>query len=255
MRPRIAIPEAHSTNLEFTKKCTPQYVHAVEMTGGVAVHIPANLPNGEIMRLAMSCDGVLLPGSPADINPERYGCERHPKTAAADPIRDNADELLLQDAYNMHKPILGICFGVQSLNTWRTGTLIQHLETGVQHSKGNDEPVTHEVRVAPDSILARIIEQAGPSTPIITNSSHHQSVDAPGDGLGVVAWSTKDGVIEAVEGTSADHYVLGIQWHPERTVDTDANSRAIFNSFIEAARAWHAHPRTPLPDFETVEER
>ncbi len=271
MRPRIALPQAHSTKLDFVQRCTPQYVHAVELAGGTAVEIPVTVPNSEIMRIAMTCDGVLLPGSPADINPERYGQQRHARTAPADPARDNADELLLQDAYNMYKPLLGVCFGIQGLNVWRTGTLIQHLETGVQHSKGDDEEIYHEVRVAPDSKLAGMLGLTGVphvssanvghqrvnQSPLLitTNTSHHQAVETPGDGLRVVAWSAKDDVIEALEGTSDDHFVLGVQWHPERTFDSDAYSRAIFSAFVEAARKWHAHPRTSSPDFETVEER
>ncbi len=277
MRPRIAIPQAHSTKEEFTKKCMPQYAHAVELAGGIPVEIPVNVPNVAIMRLAMTCDAVLLPGSPADVNPEKYGRERHPKTADDDPARDNADELLLQDAYNMHKPVLGICFGAQSLNVWRTGTLVQHIETGgasfkdtplkpkaglngaplvvVQHTKEDDAEILHEVRVVPDSKLARILEEAGPAAKVTTNSSHHQAVELAGDGLRVVARSEWDGVIEAVEGTAEDHFVLGLQWHPERTAESDAYSAAIFRAFVRAAQEWHAHPRKPLPDFESVEER
>jgi len=78
-----------------------------------------------------ACDGVLLPGSPADVDPEKYGAERHPDTAPADPFRDSTDELLLQDAYNMRKPVFGICYGLQSLNVWRTGTLDQAVPKGV----------------------------------------------------------------------------------------------------------------------------
>ena len=252
MRPRIAIPQAHSTNTDFASRTMPRYAHAVELAGGIPVTIPVNVPNAEIMQIAMTCDGILLPGSPADVNPEKYGQGRHTKAAADDPARDNADELLLQDAYNMHKPVLGICFGVQSLNIWRTGTLVQHLETNVRHTKGDDEEIVHEVRVAPESKLAGILKKAGPAAIIKTNSSHHQAVEVAGDGLRVVAWSDKDNVIEAVEGDSDDHFVLGIQWHPERTVDVDPNSRAIFDAFIQAAQTWHAHPRKPSPDFETV---
>lgn len=284
MRPRIGIPYAHSTKHDFSKKCMPQYAHAVELAGGVPVEIPVNATNAEIMRVAMTCEGFVLPGSPADVNPERYGQARDPKTAPDDPARDNADELLLQDAYNMHKPLLGICFGIQSLNTWRTGTLVQHLETGVRHTKGEDEEIFHPVRVTADSKLAHILgvsatvphvreanvgvshtaallhdrevaEQATADSIITTNTSHHQAIETPGDGLCVVAWSAQDNVIEAVEGTSDDHFVLGIQWHPERTVEGDPNSLAIFRALVEAARHWHAHPRNPLPDFETIDKR
>jgi putative glutamine amidotransferase len=69
---------------------------------------------------------------------------------------------------------------------------------------------------------------------IPVNSSHHQAADRPGEGLRVVARCPDDGIIEALEGTSTDHFVLAVQWHPERSED-DA-SRAIFREFVAAAR-------------------
>jgi len=69
------------------------------------------------------------------------------------------------------------------------------------------------------------------------NSSHHQSADAIGDGLRIVARCPDDGIIEALEGTSPDHFVVAVQWHPERSVDEDEASLAIFRALVEAARA------------------
>src|SRR5205085_9293374 len=71
------------------------------------------------------------------------------------------------------------------------------------------------------------------------NSSHHQSADTVGDGLRVVARCPDDGIIEALEGTSPDHFVLAVQWHPERSFDDDENSKAIFKALVEAARQKH----------------
>ena len=71
------------------------------------------------------------------------------------------------------------------------------------------------------------------------NSSHHQSADLIGDGLRIVARCPDDGVIEALEGTSPEHFVLAVQWHPERSFDEDENSRAIFGALVEAARQKH----------------
>jgi putative glutamine amidotransferase len=71
------------------------------------------------------------------------------------------------------------------------------------------------------------------------NSSHHQSADLIGDGLRLVARCPDDGIIEALEGTSPDHFVLAVQWHPERSGDDDEPSRAIFRALIEAARERH----------------
>ncbi len=251
MKPRIAIPVPHSQSA-YAQRAIPPYLKAIEIAGGEPVVIPLELPNPEIARLATMCDAVLLPGSRADIDPEKYGAaERHPKTAPADPARDNADELLLQDAFNMRKPVFGICYGLQSLNVWRTGTLVQHIETAINHEPGKDVVQAHKVEVEPGSKLAKIVGKSGE---IWTNSSHHQSAEVVGDGLRVVARSN-DEIIEGVEGTAPDHYVVGVQWHPERTMELDEPSRRLFSAFIEAARERHANPRTPTMDFESLSGR
>lgn len=244
MRPRIAIPVPHSES-EYAQRALPPYLKAIEAAGGEPVVIQLNLPNQEIARLVTQCDGVLLPGSRADVDPEKYNAARDPHTAPADPARDNADELLLQDAYNMRKPLFGICYGVQSLNVWRTGTLAQHVES---HSPGRDIVQAHKVSVEAGSHLAEI---AGVSGEMWVNSSHHQVVENPGDGLRVVA-RAEDGVIEAVEGSAPSHYVMAVQWHPERTVDVDEPSRKLFGAFVAAAKEWHERARASAPDYEST---
>jgi putative glutamine amidotransferase len=235
VKPRIAIPEPTSGDPEYNQRSLPQYIKAVEAEGGDAVVIPAAASPHEVAKLITNCQGVLLPGSPADVDPQKFGAERHPKTAAADPGRDNLDELLLQDAHNLHKPILGICYGLQSLNVWRTGTLVQHIEsTAVNHSAGRGVEFAHELRVAPASKLAAALGLDR----LRVNSSHHQSAERPGDGLRVAAECPQDGVIEALEGVAPDHFVLAVQWHPERTYETDPPSQAIFREFVKSARAW-----------------
>jgi putative glutamine amidotransferase len=69
------------------------------------------------------------------------------------------------------------------------------------------------------------------------NSSHHQAADAIGEGLRIVARCPDDGIIEAFEGTASDHLVLAVQWHPERSIDQDEYSRAIFRALICAAES------------------
>ncbi|HEX8926058.1 MAG TPA: gamma-glutamyl-gamma-aminobutyrate hydrolase family protein [Terriglobales bacterium] len=262
MRPRIAIPLPNS-DANYSARVLPQYARAVEMAGGTPVQILLTSSNAEVAQLAKNCHGVLLPGSPADVDPQKYGvAERHPKTAAADPARDNVDELLLQDAHNMRKPLLGICYGVQSLNVWRNGTLLQHIESPVKHARFDSEPqgtvVTHAAVVESGSLLASIIApalaNANTNDPleITVNSSHHQSVEQPGDGLRVVARSPLDGVFEAIEGVAPGHWVLGVQWHPERTFNDDAISREIFRSLVRAAAEWQARASSSSADFESV---
>ena len=255
MKPRIAIPLPHGGDPEYALRAIPQYERAVELSGGQPVRIPLDRPPAEIMRLIEQCDGVLLPGSKADVDPAKFGAERHPKTDAADPKRDMVDELLLQDAYNMRKPILGICYGLQILNVYQSGNLVQHIESTVNHAVGRKVPVAHDVVIESGSKLAEIVAgaesaysrptssgqtgvNAPPSTLIPANSSHHQAAgDVIGDGLRVVARCPEDNVIEALEGTSADHFVLAVQWHPERSFDEDPNSRAIFRALVEAAES------------------
>lgn len=255
MKPQIAIPVPNSKRPVYVGLALPQYERAVRSVGGEPVIIEVNATPSEIAQAVKACDGVLLPGSPADVDPEKYGAERHPKTAAADPFRDNMDELLLQDAYNMRKPVFGICYGLQSLNVWRTGTLQQELATGIKHDAGRKVADAHRVEIDPDSKLAAILRDAGalPTTNeliIPVNSSHHQAPDVLGDGLRLAAWCPDDGVKEAVESMSPDHFVLGVQWHPERSCDTDPASRAMFRAFVQAAARWH--DRQKQQDFESV---
>jgi putative glutamine amidotransferase len=253
MIPRVAIPIPNSKDSKYVMRALPQYEHAVREAGGEPVILDIGATSNEIAQKAKTCDGVLLPGSPADVDPEKYNATRHSKTAAADVLRDNTDELLLQDAYNMRKPILGICYGMQSLNVWRGGTLVQHLETGVNHEAGRNVTDAHVVEVDPGSPLAKILGQPDKnSTTVTINSSHHQSVDILGDGLRLVATSPTDHVKEAIEGTADDHFVLCVQWHPERTYDHDPVSRALFKAFILAAAEWHKKLALKQKDFESV---
>jgi putative glutamine amidotransferase len=236
MPPRIAIPVPHSTDSEYAERAFPQYVHAVEIAGGEPVRIPLEALPG-VAKLIEGCAAVLLPGSKADIDPAKYVAARDAKTAPPDPMRDAIDDLLLRDAYNLSKPILGICYGLQSLNVYRGGTLLQHIESPVNHQAGREVPIAHTVDVDPGSNLGRIVFPDGKeNVSLAVNSSHHQSAEAIGDGLHVVARCPQDGIIEGLEGTSPGHFVLAVQWHPERSVEEDEGSRAIFRALVEAAR-------------------
>ena len=240
--PRIAIPIPKSDDPDYTNRTLPQYEKAIADAGGQPVRIPLDQTPAEAMKLISHCDGVLLPGSGADVDPAKYGAERDPETAPADPKRDTVDELLLQDAYNMRKPVLAICYGLQFLNVYRSGTLVQHIPASlpaetrslVDHAIGRKTTYAHDVVIEPNSKLAEITQ----AVEFRANSSHHQSAGEIGDGLRVVARCKEDGIVEALEGTSPEHFVLAVQWHPERSTN-DAPSRAIFSSLVEAARARH----------------
>jgi putative glutamine amidotransferase len=238
LKPRIAFPEPHSGKPDYNARSIPQYQHAVEAAGGELVLIPLDATNEQIARTISTCQAALLPGSPADVDPQKFDEPKDPHTNPADPKRDNVDELLLQDAFNMRKPLLGICYGIQSLNVWRTGTLVQHIESKVNHEAGKSVAVAHKAKIASDSLLGEIARSIADRDNLVpVNSSHHQSVGTVGDGLRVVASSLEDNVIEAVEIADRSQFVLGVQWHPERDYDADPLSRAIFKRFIaEAAK-------------------
>jgi putative glutamine amidotransferase len=239
VKPRIAIPEPCSYDSEYSGRALPPYLRAIEAAGGEPVVIPLQSTPEEIARLITSCAAILLPGSKADVDPQKFNAAAHARTAPADPPRDAADELLLQDAYNLHKPVFGICYGLQSLNVWRTGSLIQDIESKVNHSAGAKVEVAHQVTVEADSLLAKEMLNGKDSVLVPVNSSHHQSADVVGDGLRAVAHCAEDGVIEAIEGTVPGHYVLAVQWHPERTFDSDSFSNNLFQAFINSAREWN----------------
>jgi putative glutamine amidotransferase len=251
--PRIAIPMPHAADREYSERAIPQYERAVRLAGGEPVRIPLDRSAADVMDLIEHCDAVLLPGSKADVDPTQFKAERSPHTAPADPFRDAVDYLLLEDAYVLSKPVLGICYGLQSLNVYRAGSLVQHIPDflplemrgKVNHDAGKSVKVAHGVTVEPGSKLASIVVASAvvASTTVSStsqgvvpvNSSHHQSADAIGDGLRIVACCAEDGIVEALEGTALDHFVLAVQWHPERSVDDDEPSRAIFRAFVEAA--------------------
>ena len=262
MTPRIAIPVPTSKDLPYNQRSWPAYATAVTRSGGEPVAIDLSASPAQITALAASCDGVLLPGSPADVDPPLYGADRAPASAPADPAREAVDYLLLDHASKYAKPVLAICYGVQSLNVWRGGSLIQDLAPlPVNHGAGSMVAIAHTALVAPNSLLASLLtpDEAPASNGFLRlpiNSSHHQSVAAPGDGLRIVARCPDDGVIEAVELESDNNkmfhvehnapaatpapapiqFLLGVQWHPERSYEISAASRALFRHLVAEAR-------------------
>jgi len=204
------------------------------MAGGEPVRIPLESTPAELSCFIEACHAVLLPGSKADVDPAKYHATRNPQTNAADPRRHAIDWELLTDAFANRKPVLGICYGLQSLNVFRGGTLLQHIASPVNHEAGRKVALAHEVAIEPASKLGEIASTKD-GRPIRVNSSHHQSADSVGKALRIVARCPDDSVIEALEGIDPDHFILAVQWHPERSVDQDELSRTLFGALIAAA--------------------
>jgi putative glutamine amidotransferase len=125
--------------------------------------------------------------------------------------------------------------------------------TSVNHDPGPAIMSAHAIRVVPTSKLAAVIAGSSPlddlvsitnTSALVVNSSHHQAIERPGKGLVISARCSEDGAIEALDGVEDGHFVLGVQWHPERSYDASALSRGLFRAFIHAAEAWHS--RVPV---------
>jgi putative glutamine amidotransferase len=237
MSVRIAIPEPTSSDPAYNQRSFTSYLVALHAAGAVPIVVPLHERQDRVARLLAGAHGVLLPGSRYDVDPQRYGADQAPECEESDPIRAAVDELLLQDAFNLHKPVLAICAGMQTLNVWLNGKLIQDLKTEVNHQPGREVVEAHPVRIPMGSRLSALLPAGERREPLV-NSSHHQAVCVVGDNLVVTAASPADRVIEAVELDCDDHFVIGVQWHPERTYMESAFSRAIFAALVRAAETW-----------------
>ena len=213
-----------------------EYSEAVEAAGGLPVHIPL-IPNPGFIKGVMSnLDGLLLPGSDSDVDPLRYGQEPHPELGPVHPEKDETDLLTLAEAEDISMPVFAICFGLQSLNVSRGGTLVQDVRSqhpnAVKHEQGPPRNRhSHRVRILEGSMLGQLA--GGDSAPV--NSHHHQAVETVGKDLVATAWAA-DGLIEAAEDPRGDRWVLGVQWHPELAWERDSLSLSLFSRFVAEAR-------------------
>ena len=244
-RPRVGIPwrttqeqrEGKRDKLDF-------YFTAVRKAGAEPREVSLEQSAEQLAHQLAELDAFVLPGSPADVDPTRYGASRHLKTVTLDPNRDATDDAILTHAFNLSKPVLAICYGCQILNVHLKGTLIQdirakkpealphgHTDLPAGERKGD---ARHAASFAPASRLAGL--NGGPAAEI--NSSHHQAIEKPGEHLRVTA-QAPDGIIEGVEWVGDSNWVVGVQWHPERMPE-DPLAQRLFQDFTAAARAREA---------------
>ena len=214
------------------------YIRAVRESGGLPVVLPNT--DGSVAMIDSyleELDGLLMPGG-ADIPPSEYGEEPHETVEILSDDRFNFEKALsFAWITKSKKPMLGICLGSQWINVASGGSLVQDIpsEFGVNH-----RDVNHAITIEPDSKLSGIFDSTG----FEVNSFHHQAVRKLGDGLRVVARSP-EGIVEATETTDPDRFLIGVQWHPERQVETDDSQKKLFDAFIEAA-VEHALRQTKL---------
>jgi putative glutamine amidotransferase len=218
-----------------------KYINAV-MNGarGLPMLIPALGDRLDLDELVTRLDGLLLTGSPSNVEPHQYGGPDSRAGTEHDPKRDQTTLPLIRKAVSAGLPLFAICRGIQELNVAFGGTLFQlvHEVDGKRdHRSDKSKPPeqrydpAHAVRLAPGGVLARLLgaEEA------MVNSLHAQGIDRLGQGL-VVEATAPDGLIEAVSVQGSRGFALGVQWHPEHPNLEAPVSKALFQAFAAACR-------------------
>jgi putative glutamine amidotransferase len=248
-RPRVGIP--WRTTREEERNITQKlqfYFAAVQKADGEPVGISLRLPRVELAAQIAELDAFVLPGAPADLDSALYNAQRHEKTQDSDKNRENTDFAILEHSLVASKPVLAICYGCQSLNVCLGGTLYQDIpsefHTSIVHSRDGlptdaEDPV-HPARIEPGGEIAQLAaasddQRRDGSLEVKINSSHHQAVRDLGRGLRIGAIAP-DGVIEAIEHEPHKHWVVGVQWHPERMAGHKL-SESLFRALLQATRA------------------
>ena len=243
-RPLVLVPTCYSTDQPHNYVLVKEkYLLTVsELSKVVPLLIPSLDPPLAIRDLLGRMHGLLLTGSPSNVQPHHYqGPDSKPDTLH-DPHRDTIMLPLLRAAIEAQIPILAICRGHQELNVALGGSLHQYLQDlpgRLDHREPEDESMEikyadiHDIEFSENSVLAHY---AG-ATQCRVNSLHSQGVDRLAEGLQVEALAP-DGTIEAYRSQNPNHYLLGIQWHPEWRASENPLSRGIFESFGDACRRY-----------------
>ena len=230
-RPIIGITLDHDDE-QTSYKLSYFYVEAVTRAGGMPVLLPFSSRVDAAAQLDV-VDGLLLTGG-NDVDPAAWGERRHPSAKPADLKREAHERALLAEAHRREMPVLAVCFGMQLMNTFHGGSLVQHLPEApgtIDHAKGGpDWPRRHGARVESHTRLGEICGGG----PLEVNTSHHQAVARVGEGL-VVSAVAEDGTVEAVEDPTKPMWI-GVQWHPERMIDFQRHL-ALFERLVAEARA------------------
>lgn len=211
----------------------PGYLESIQRSGGIPLMLPLTDREEDIARFVEICDGFLFVGGP-DIEPWRYGQELLPECGAQNIQRDAMEWKLMEAALAADKPILGVCRGIQVLNTVLGGTLYQDIpsqyNTELCHSM--PEPpynrMAHPFRVVEGTPLADLPIPEG------VNSRHHQAILDLAPGLEIMAYAA-DGIVEAAW-MPEKRFVWAVQWHPEAFWEEEGMNIELFRALVEAAK-------------------
>jgi putative glutamine amidotransferase len=218
-----------------------KYIEAVAIGArALPMLVPALGPGIDLRAVLDACDGLLLTGSPSNVEPHHYGGPASEPGTLHDSNRDATTLPLIPEAVAAGVPVLAICRGFQEMNVAYGGTLCQRLHEvpgNLDHREDESTPLevqygpSHEVRLEPGGALQKIAGQDH----LTVNSLHWQGVLTLGKDLAVEA-RAPDGIIEAFRVANAPSFALGLQWHPEWQFATNPFSSALFAAFGEACR-------------------
>jgi putative glutamine amidotransferase len=238
-RPRIVVTltnPSRARDAENAQDKNRRYLAAVERHGGAPVAIDDTATEPERREAFAAMDGLLISGG-ADLDPTLYG-EAPSGATPHDPGRDALDAAAFSDAAARRLPILGICRGLQAINVFCGGRLVQHLDhhESPAYPARASEATRHLLRLAPDTRLAGILGGAGT---LEVNSFHHQAVApdglAPGLRAAGLAPHAGGDLVEAFEAEDPDQWLIGVQCHPERVESSPEEMARLWDAFVAAA--------------------
>jgi putative glutamine amidotransferase len=214
------------------------YVDSVVRHGAAAIALDPTSQASERAAAFATMDGLLLTGG-EDIAPARYG---HPDTGSTgvEPDRDELEAAAWGAADARGIPVLGICRGLQAMNVFTGGSLLQHVDGHAGARWGHGAALTHPLRLVPGTRLARILSPSGVGGNVLTvNSYHHQAVRASDLSPRFIpaAWASSPAgeLVEAFEGRDGP-FRMAVQCHPERTESTPKAFERLFSFFVDACR-------------------
>jgi putative glutamine amidotransferase len=219
---------------------TRYLVSALKYADAAALLIPALPDLMNAKEVAPRLDGILLTGTPSNLDPKRYGELVDDAPGPFDPGRDEMTSHLIEAMLELGKPVFGICRGFQELNVAFGGTLRRDMADApdlIAHHAPSEHSFTqyfdhvHPVNLVQDGILKRAYKRD--SLDVV--SVHYQGVDTLGKGLTVEA-TAPDGVVEAISATVNGGQVLAVQWHPEWRASENPQSQKFFELLGRALR-------------------
>jgi len=235
-RPRIVVTvqsPARAASEEIAWRKNDRYLEGVRRAGGEPIVLDETAPEAERAAAYAEMDGLLLTGG-VDVAPAYYGEEPH-ATTVVEAERDRLEESAFRAAEDRGVPIFGICRGMQVINVFRGGSLIQDIGGHTSPAYPAPEAHAHPLAIVPDSRLASILG----GTMASVNTYHHQAVRPGnvGSGLRVAGTSPhQDGdLVEAIEDPNPQRWVVGVQSHPERTEFTPPEFENLWREFVSEA--------------------